>query len=76
MNTQGSDAEVYRTPGEMEARVIMDLLESHGVPCVLNSHTTPSAHTLTVNGLGEFWIIVPGAMAAATRMLIRRDKDA
>ena len=36
---------VYQAAGEMEAQVIKGLLESNGIPCLLESSAAPSGHS-------------------------------
>jgi len=63
--------EVYQARGEAEAQIIKGLLESYGVPCFLKSQAAPSVHTFTVNGMGEFKVMVRESMAEKARRLIR-----
>ena len=63
-------AEVYRATGEMEALVIKGLLESNGIHCFLKSQAAPSVHVLTVDGMGEFRVMVPKSMAERAKNLI------
>ncbi|MFC1993005.1 DUF2007 domain-containing protein [Chloroflexota bacterium] len=71
MDKRESMTEVYRAVGEMEAMVIKGLLESNEIPCFLKSNAAPSVHVLTVDGMAEFAIMVPGSMAERARELIR-----
>jgi hypothetical protein len=66
--------EVYKAPNEMEAQVIKGLLESYGIPCYLKSHASPSVHLFTVDGMGEFKVMVLETMAEKARNLIMSDK--
>lgn len=68
--------EVYRAHGEAEAQVIVGLLKSSGIPCLVRSHSAPSVHPFTVNGLGEYRVMVPRASADAARELVRGTEDA
>jgi hypothetical protein len=65
--------EVYRAKGELEAQVIKGLLESYGIPCLLQSHAAGSVHTFTVDGMGEVRIMVPEQAADEARRLIEVD---
>ena len=62
--------EVYRAAGDMEAQVIKSLLESYGMPCLLNSDAARSVHVLTVDGMGEVKVIVWESMVEKARRLI------
>jgi hypothetical protein len=63
--------EVYKAPNEMEAQVIKGLLESYDIPCFLKSHAAPSVHMFTVDGMGEFKVMVLDSMADRARELIK-----
>jgi len=62
--------EVYRAMGEAEAQIIKGLLETNGVPCILRSNAAPSVHVFTVDGMGEFKVMVKETMADKARSLI------
>ena len=74
MNKGEKLAEVYKAAGEMEALVIKGLLECNGIPCLLKSHAAPSVHVLTVDGLGEFRVMVPASMAEEAKRLIEGEE--
>ena len=61
---------VYRAAGEAEAQIIKGLLKNHGIPCLLKSNVAPSVHVLTVNGMGEFKVMVWKSMEKQARELI------
>lgn len=65
--------EVYRAVGEAEAQIIKGLLEGCGIPCLIKSNAAPSVHVLTVDGLGEFKVMVWEEDAEAARELIKGD---
>jgi len=62
--------EVYKAPNEMEAQVIKSLLEGYGIPSFLKSHASPSVHLFTVDGMGEFKVMVLESMAEDAKKLI------
>lgn len=66
--------EVYKSSSEMEAQVIKGLLESYGVPCLLQSHASPSVHVFAVDGMGEVKVMVWEEMEKKARELIK-EKD-
>ena len=51
-------AEATRVFGPFEADLIKNLLESHGIPCVVRGRTAPFVYPFTVDGLAEFKIMV------------------
>jgi hypothetical protein len=62
--------EVYRAFGEAEALIIKSLLESNGIHCLLKSHAAPSVHVFTVDGMGEYKVMVNENRAEEARRLI------
>jgi hypothetical protein len=68
--------EIYKARGEVEARIIESVLESHGIPSLLKSLAAPSVHAFAVDGLGEVRIMVRKSMATTARELIKGKDDA
>jgi len=62
--------EVYRAFGEAEALIIKSLLESNGIHCLLKSHAAPSVHVFTVDGMGEYKVMVNENRAEEAKGLI------
>lgn len=62
--------EVYRAAGEAQAQVIKGRLESNGIYCLLQSNAAPSVHVFSVDGMGEFKVMVSESMADKARELI------
>ena len=62
--------EVYRAAGEAQAQVIKGRLESNGIYCLLQSNSAPSVHVFSVDGMGEFKVMVRESMADKARELI------
>jgi len=62
--------EVYKAKGELEAQVIKGMLESYGIPCLLQSHAASSVHSFAVDGMGEVRILVSEKAADEARRLI------
>ena len=75
MSKEEKMVEVYKAPNEMEAQVIKGLLESYDIPCFLKSHAAPSVHMFTVDGMGEFKVMVLGSMADRARELIKGNSN-
>ena len=50
--------EVYRARGDSEARLIQSKLESFGIPSIVKSNAAPSVVVVTVDGLGEYKVMV------------------
>lgn len=62
--------EVYRARGEIEASIVKGLLESNDIPAFLKSNASPSVHPFTVDGLGEYRVMVRKELAEKARELI------
>lgn len=73
MSNQQKIVEVYKAKGELEAQVIKGLLESQGIPCLLQSHVSSSVHPFSINGLGEVKVMVPENIAEEAKRLIEAD---
>ncbi len=73
MSKEEKLVEVYKANSEMEAQVIKSLLESYEIPCVLKSNAAPSVHMFTIDGMGEFRVMVWDSMADRARELIMSD---
>ncbi|MFC1950507.1 DUF2007 domain-containing protein [Chloroflexota bacterium] len=65
---------IYQATGELEAQVVKGLLESNGIPCILESAAARSVHVFTIDGMGEIGIMVHQSMVDDAKKLIR-DKD-
>jgi hypothetical protein len=68
-------AQVYKAHGEAEAQIIKAKLESNGIPALLKSQAAPSVHAFVVDGLGEYRVMVPEALAEEARKLHEGDGD-
>jgi hypothetical protein len=66
--------EVYRAYGEAEALIIKSLLESNGIAALLKSHAAPSVHVFTVDGMGEYKVMVEESKAKEAKRLIGEEK--
>ena len=75
MSNKEKLVQVYKAPNEMEAKVIKSLLESYDIPCFLKSHAAPSVHLFTVDGMGEFKVMVLESMAEDAKRLIVSDNS-
>ncbi len=75
MSNKEKMVEVYKAPNEMEAQVIRSLLEGYGIPCYLKSHASPSVHLFTVDGMGEYRVMVLESMAEEAKNLIVRENS-
>ena len=67
---------VYRSRGELDAQVIKSLLDSFGIPSVIQSQAPGSVYPVTANGLGEFRVLVVKELAEEARRLIEAKADA
>jgi putative signal transducing protein len=63
--------EVHRCD-RAEALVVRGLLESEGIPTLLRSQIAQSVHPFSVGSLGEVAVLVPGAEAARSRLILAR----
>jgi hypothetical protein len=70
MTKQLKLVEIYRASGEAEALITQSLLESNGIHSILKSHAAPSVHVFTVDGMGEYKVMVSKSKAEAARRLI------
>jgi hypothetical protein len=66
---------VYKAKGEPEAQVVKGLLECNDIPAIITSDAAPSVHVFTIDGLGEYKIMVPETRAEEARDLIRGEED-
>ena len=71
--TKDRMVEVYRASGEVEAQVIKGLLESYGIPSLLQSRAAPSVHMFAVDGMGEVKVMVWESMVAQAKGLIEAE---
>ncbi len=55
---------------ELEAQVIKGLLESYGIPCLLQQEAAGRVYGITVDGLGEARVMVWESAADEARRLI------
>ena len=62
---------VFRTPSEIEARVVTALLDSHGIRAVPSPGTPPDILPMAVNPLGDWRIAVHVEAAEEARRLIQ-----
>jgi hypothetical protein len=68
---ESSLVEVHRCD-QQEALVVKSLFESEGIPVLLRSRIAHSVHPFTVGAQGEAIVLVPGADAARSRLLLAR----
>ncbi len=61
---------IYRATGEAQAQIIRGLLESNGIPCILQSNAAPSVHAFAIDGMGEVKVMVEASVAEKARKLI------
>ena len=64
---------VYQAKGEAEARIIKGLLESYGIPCLLESNAAPSVHVFTVDGMGLVKVMVDESRVEEANKVIARE---
>ena len=61
---------VYRTWSDQEALILKGLLESYGIPVLLDSDISHSLYPLTLDGLGETRILVPWRARAEAESIL------
>jgi meiotically up-regulated gene 157 (Mug157) protein len=62
--------EVYRARGEAEAEIVKSKLESYGIPSILKSNAAPSVYAFTVDGMGEYKVMVWEELAEEAKELV------
>ncbi|MCL2679563.1 MAG: DUF2007 domain-containing protein [Dehalococcoidia bacterium] len=65
---------VYTARGEMEAQIILGLLETGGIRSLLQSSAARSVHAL-MDGVGEIKIMVAASDAEEARKIIEAKAD-
>lgn len=68
-------AVVYRAQGMLEAEAVKGRLETSGIPAALDFESIGRTFGITIDGLGEVRILVPGSRAAEARELLRVSAD-
>ncbi len=62
--------EVYRARGEAEANIVKSKLESYGIPSIVFSNAAPSVYVFSVDGMGEYKVMVWEELADEARQLL------
>jgi ribonuclease-3 len=68
-------AVVFRTQSDIEASIVVGLLEAHGIVAAPSSDLTHAVFPLSIDGLGEVRISVPASQADAARAIIREQSE-
>lgn len=66
---------MYRASGELEAQVVRGLLESAGIPSLMQGNAALSIHTFIMDGMGEVSIMVTAERAEEARRIIEASAD-
>gem|GEM_PF-3609438 len=66
---------VFRSRGELQARVVTGLLDGFNIPSVLRSQAPSSIYPFTANGMGEYRILVAPELAEEARRIIEAEAD-
>jgi len=74
-NRQDQLVKVYTAHGEMEAQVIKGLLESSGIPSLMQGNAALSMQPFVMDGMGEIKIMVTEAQAEKARKIIEAQAD-
>lgn len=64
-------AVIFRTHSDIEASIVLGLLEAHGIYAAASSDLTHAVFPLSIDGLGEVRIAVPASQAEAAVAIIR-----
>lgn len=64
---------VHRASGQIEAHIIKGKLESEGIPVLLQYES--EVFGLTVDGMGQVRVLVPGSQADKAREVISRTEE-
>ncbi|MBN1367841.1 MAG: DUF2007 domain-containing protein [Dehalococcoidales bacterium] len=67
--------EVYRARGEAEANVVKSKLESYGIPSIVYSNAAPSVYVFTVDGMGEYKVMVWEELADDARQMLSGEEN-
>jgi len=71
MGESGSDlVVVHKVQGELAAHVIKSKLESQGIPVLLKYESAGPIYGITLDGLGEVKILVPGEFVEEAKQII------
>jgi hypothetical protein len=65
---------IDKAQGELAAGVIKSLLESNGIPVLLEAKSGGSVYAFSVGSLGEVRILVPKVFADKARELIKPEE--
>ena len=75
MNDNKREMVVVHTSTELEAQVIKGLLESYGIPSLLQQEAVGKVYGITVDGLGEVRVMVWESDAEEARRLINHKDE-
>lgn len=75
MQSKDKLVKVYTAHGEMEAQVIKSLLESCGIPSLMQGNAALSMQPFVMDGMGEIKIMVTEAQADEARKIIEAQAD-
>ncbi len=66
---------VYKAAGEFEAEVVKGRLNTAGIPAIFEHESGGTAIGLTIDGWGEFRILVPADRADEARALLESTSE-
>jgi hypothetical protein len=75
LNNAKDIVQVYRARGELEAQIIKGLLESAGIPALLQSNAAISIHSFIMDGMGEVKVMVAVKQGEEARRIIEANAD-
>ena len=68
--SQSESLVTVRTANYMEAQIIKGRLESEGIPVLLSYESAGLVYGITVDGLGEVKIMVPGDLEGEAKEIL------
>ena len=66
---------VYTAHGDLQAHVIKGLLETYGIPCVMQGNAAMSVQPFVLDGMGQVNIMVAEEQADEARKIIEANAD-
>jgi len=66
---------VFRSQGELQAQIVKGLLDSFGIPSILQSQAPGSVYAFTTHGMGEFRVLVGHELADEARRILEAKAD-
>jgi hypothetical protein len=65
-----TSAIIFRTWSDQEAQIVKGILELYGIPVCLDTDLSHALYPLSIDGLGEIRVLVPGAAGDEARAIL------